>query len=393
MPDRISKHPTFRGERFPMIRTIADVEASIVADKGIRALPHDDITIVRYLINSSDVFTTILDAECRGLIFDAETGELLSRPLHKFFNLFERELPEEVDFSTPGDALEKLDGSMMGAFENERGLFFHTRGGRSRQSRHVDEFASPAHRAAAKDAIDAGYSPSFEHIGPGNRIVIDYDEEDLRLITLRHRLTGVYNDALARDLAHAHGINMPRVIASQLSSTSDLLDFIAESKDRTDLEGGILAFPDGYRLKMKFMPYIHKHKILSFIHIQKNALRAVLDDVLDDVVPSLFSDQAEFLNAYASDLLQVLMDAARDIETAVGEVSHLERRYAVEALNKRFAKEVAPIAIACLKGRPAFESITAKLSKECKTNDRAAAIVKEWSLRPYEPPAGLFPAD
>jgi RNA ligase len=50
--------------------------------------------------------------ECRGLIFNAETGEVISRRLHKFFNI--GELPEtqaeKVDITRPHIILEKMDG-------------------------------------------------------------------------------------------------------------------------------------------------------------------------------------------------------------------------------------------------------------------------------------------
>jgi len=58
--------------------------------------------------------------ECRGLIFDAKTGELLSRRFHKFFNINEKEesmLENMTDLSGGHIILEKLDGSMIGTIE------------------------------------------------------------------------------------------------------------------------------------------------------------------------------------------------------------------------------------------------------------------------------------
>lgn len=50
--------------------------------------------------------------ECRGLIFCAETHKVISRRLHKFFNI--GELPETqaelIDITRPHIILEKMDG-------------------------------------------------------------------------------------------------------------------------------------------------------------------------------------------------------------------------------------------------------------------------------------------
>ena len=56
--------------------------------------------------------------ECRGLIFHAETGKLLSRRFHKFFNVNELDETdaEVIDLSKPYVLLEKLDGSFIAPY-------------------------------------------------------------------------------------------------------------------------------------------------------------------------------------------------------------------------------------------------------------------------------------
>lgn len=50
--------------------------------------------------------------ECRGLIFNKETGKVVARRLHKFFNIGESEETQanKIDFSLPHVLVEKVDG-------------------------------------------------------------------------------------------------------------------------------------------------------------------------------------------------------------------------------------------------------------------------------------------
>lgn len=50
--------------------------------------------------------------ECRGLIFDAQTGKLLSRRFHKFFNIGQNEenASEKLNWNDEYVVVEKYDG-------------------------------------------------------------------------------------------------------------------------------------------------------------------------------------------------------------------------------------------------------------------------------------------
>ena len=155
-----------------------------------------------------DSFQTAADLEARGLVFEKATGKLLSRPLHKFFNLGEREGLAILDQAGPWRLDEKRDGSMIGAFFYKGELYFHTRGGVSSQARAALGIASAGVRALAKAAFDDGMTPIFEWTSPENRVVIPYDRSELTLLALRDRTTGRYNDALARDLCATHNLSL-----------------------------------------------------------------------------------------------------------------------------------------------------------------------------------------
>jgi tRNA splicing ligase len=119
-----------KNHTFPTIRNITDVLPFIEGVDEFKVIRKDWYTVINYVVALEDTFPSIevaggsakmrkerqLEAamrrECRGLVFDNVTGELLSRPYHKFFNVNEK--PEthvnKVNLATPHVILEKLDG-------------------------------------------------------------------------------------------------------------------------------------------------------------------------------------------------------------------------------------------------------------------------------------------
>ena len=75
--------------RFPIIKLIDDVLPHIQENDNFSVNKKDDYVVIDYILNTPDLFNNSIEKECRGIIFH-EDGHLLSRPLHKFFNLNER---------------------------------------------------------------------------------------------------------------------------------------------------------------------------------------------------------------------------------------------------------------------------------------------------------------
>ena len=68
-----------------------------------------NMVLLKYNQRESD-FTQDIVRECRGLILDADTNEVICHPFEKFFNLGEQ-CASEIDWST-AFVSEKLDGSL-----------------------------------------------------------------------------------------------------------------------------------------------------------------------------------------------------------------------------------------------------------------------------------------
>lgn len=186
---------------YPEIRHINDILPYIQDSPEFIVAEKEGYKVLNYVVATHDTFPSgdIHRRECRGLIFDSETGKITRRPLHKFHNIGEREdtMLDNIDFSKSHKIFEKLDGSMIAPFEIGIGsgiIRFGTKMGVTDVSMQAEVFVSenPRYMNFAKWCISNEITPIFEWVSNQQRIVLDYPKDDLILIAARHMVTGEY---------------------------------------------------------------------------------------------------------------------------------------------------------------------------------------------------------
>jgi RNA ligase len=200
---------------FPHITNIADVLPAIEGRDEFVVAKKEGYTVINYNVMMADTFPDVetdydefsssvdpniakIRRECRGIIFDTETGDIIRRPFHKFFNVNEREETQDhvIDLSRPHAILEKLDGSMIAVFSHEGKLIWGTKMVAQDFHELVEQFIKSSnidYEGFCWETINSGYTPIFEWMHPQKRIVIDYGKEpNLILTAIRHIVTGQY---------------------------------------------------------------------------------------------------------------------------------------------------------------------------------------------------------
>jgi len=196
--------------RFPIIKNADQVLKAIDGNHAfiVKRDEENDLLIINYVLNTPDTFPPFGDdpvenerlallRECRGITFRLSTGELISRPLHKFFNIGERRDvdPEAIDFNKPHRILTKLDGSMLRPIMTKNGLRWGTKMGVTDVAKIAEEFINnnnTQYNDFATWCIKSDLTPIFEWCSLKQRIVISYSEDNLILIAVRHNFTGEY---------------------------------------------------------------------------------------------------------------------------------------------------------------------------------------------------------
>ena len=245
--------------------------------------------------------------QCRGLVTNTK-GEIVARPFKKFFN-YEEHKPEDLP-NENFEVYEKMDGSLGILFYYEEELtderryniwfnnnyetgmerFFDPNNLPDFDNTYYDptpktkgvwilatrgSFTSPQaikgrellekydYNRLAKD-----YKYLLEIIYPENRIVCNYDFEDLILLGMIHTKTGdevnIHNDnnedIRLKNLIKNLNINVVTLYKTWGEGYDLLKDEISNDK-----EGYVIRFKNGFRMKIKGDEYIRLHRILTNI--------------------------------------------------------------------------------------------------------------------------------
>jgi RNA ligase len=277
---------------------IQDVDGFILAEK-------DWGWVANYVQMGPHVFPEVkteadaIRRECRGLIF-SKNGQLISRPLHKFFNIGEREetLSEKVDLTQPHVILEKLDGSMIRPIPMDGAFRLGTKMGITDVSMQAEVWLAdhPRYQEYIYWLLSHNVTPIFEWCSRKQRIVIDYPEDRLVLIAVRHNYTGEYTPygMLQTDAAY-YGLDLVKTYPGTVSSMEHL---IAETHDMQGQEGWVIRFEDGHMLKLKASEYVTIHKAKENILREKGVIEMLLDEKSDDVKPFLIEEDRRHLEEY-----------------------------------------------------------------------------------------------
>ena len=333
---------------FPNIYNIDDVLWAIEGRDEFVVAEKDGYTVINYNVMMADTFPAIegntaervlatTRRECRGIIFDSKTGDVIRRPFHKFFNVNEREETQDhvVDLSRPHTILEKLDGSMIAPFIVNGEMIWGTKMGATDVAKPVEEFVwqNYAYETFAEDMISQGLTPIFEWCSRKQRIVLDYKEDQLILVAMRDMVKGNYipYDSMCQ-AARVYRIPFVRAFEPQ-TDMKYLLEYV---RDQEDLEGYVVRFDDGHMLKLKCQWYLQIHKAKEAILQDRNIVELILENHLDDVKAHLPAEDRDRLTKFESDFNVCVGIVVQDILDIMSELddSDIDR--------KTFAVEMAP---------------------------------------------------
>jgi RNA ligase len=198
---------------------------------------------------------------CRGLILDNE-GNVVAKSFNKFFNLEEHK-PEEIP-NESFDVFEKLDGS-LGILFNYNGEWILATKGSFTSDQAVKGMEML--KKYRYERLLPGFTYLFEILYIQNRIVCQYDYEDLILLGVIDNNDGqevrIHDDRVHlggnrfKNLYENLGFKMVKKYDG-ISDYKTLKSLISE-----DREGYVIRFENGFRMKIKGEEYVRLHRILT----------------------------------------------------------------------------------------------------------------------------------
>lgn len=286
---------------FPYIENLSKMKSILEAKPELRLIDSGLGTLsVAYNISDRNTFKDPLACEARGITFDKETGNIIGRPLHKFFNLGEREdtLKNNVNFSDIFSIWDKIDGTMISLHRVNGNLAVKTKKSfLSNEAKRATQFLSkPENQNILKfcnELVDE-FTPVFEFTDPENTIVISHKKMDVVLLHVRHIKTGSYipyNDPDLTALVEKYNVKRlsPLNLKQTEKGTLDIDSVLEDLKVIEGIEGYVMQFNDGRMIKIKSDWYNAQHRAEAGLR-ERDVVKMFLDGTLDDVKGALKTD-------------------------------------------------------------------------------------------------------
>jgi T4 RnlA family RNA ligase len=236
--------------------------------------------------------------ECRGLIFDEQTGTVIARGFHKFHNLngAPKYMSGVVDMTQPYIVLEKLDGSMLRPVRPRHlrnpgdPIRWGTMMGWTLIAKQVDTYVDSVNDTLHYHDLvfwceEQDVTPIFEWCSRKQTIIIDYPTDKLVLTAVRSNVTGQYMkyDELV-ELGKKYNVPVVNDFKREIKS---LKDFGAYVRDIKNMEGFVIRFENGHMLKMKADEYCAIHHSKEIIAQEKDIIDLIVNKKIDDIIPVL----------------------------------------------------------------------------------------------------------
>lgn len=273
------------------LMALADNEAFYFRDfvKGDRTY-----RIFSYRLASYTDFLAPNALECRGIMYDV-TNEpvLVSRPMEKFFNLYENPLTMDLDLSTVVGIELKADGSLISTYMHNDELMLKSKASlNSDQALAAMKWLARPESEAFHDELHSvallGNTVNLEWCAPDNRIVIAYMEPVLTVLNIRNNDSGEYLSL--NNITHTYPEIEKRHV-DVVDVDEDPVDFVNSITSMKGVEGYVVRLASGQRVKIKTEWYFAQHLERVLIYSPRCLFEAVLEETTDDLRAQFHRDQ------------------------------------------------------------------------------------------------------
>lgn len=315
-------------------------------------------TIISYMVSDDELWKAPLGIETRGITFNTETGELVSLPFEKFFNVNEKEHTQShiVEYWMRKDIpyiATKMDGSMITPVLVGDKVFLKTKKSFfSDVAILAQESMTTSVEALCRYFLTEGFTPIFEFTHPDNRVVVDYgDSAQFTLIAARNMNNGEYIGQEALDYhASTFGLKRPKwFICHDLNELTDKVD-------SHEGEEGWVIYVAGNRYKVKTKWYIDRHRLIDVR--ERDIAEYCLDETLDDLIPNLIAGGADMsaIRKIEHNVASALAHFAYEIDVLSERAREIpEGKERAEWVNSK-AGELAGFVFRCALGNPLDET-------------------------------------
>lgn len=285
--------------------------------------------------------------KCRGLITDVN-GSIVAKGYDKFFNYAEHNASELPLGKTNFVIETKLDGSLLIVFRYEDQVVYSTRGSfYSDQSFLGEKLFKELY---SEDWIEDGKTYLFELIGPSNRIVNIYPEDDLILTGILDSQSGLDVDSDKPFKRVEKHEMIGEIFGDELYEKLQSLNIQNE-------EGFVIKCPEPgiptWMCKIKFSDYCRLHKLIT--GFSNRSLWECLSQgqTIDEIIENVPDEFFNFVHKTKNDLETAYSKISLRANEAYMQTVGYETRKDQALFLKEHYADVAGIVFQMLDGRDA----------------------------------------
>lgn len=307
------------------------------------------VIIVAYQISDNEMWTKQHAIETRGITFLESTGECISRPFEKFFNLGENEWTQQSNLVFDDSTLiqEKRDGSMITPVLINSEVFWKTKKSfyssvaleAEKYINSIPKNQNPDYTTFSQECLYPGYTPIFEFTSLNSKIVIDYGQTpSLTLLAIRNIVTGEYIENFDSFYVNENKSINPIVFygipcIKTYNPECSIQDFIKQIPSQKHIEGYVIHCKDKsdkkVKVKVKTQWYIDNHHVMTDLR-ERDVVEAALNETLDDIksTVSLSSVSIDEINAIEHRYAQIMESIIEQTEALAAKLKVLSRKEA-----------------------------------------------------------------
>lgn len=286
-------------QRYLQTKTLDDLKQDYAISSWIQ--PELGVVTLNYNQIMSPMEEPIVQ-ECRALTLALADWRVVSWPLARFFNWGQSQVPSEFNYSR-FKVYEKLDGSLIHFYHlPQHGWVCGTRSVPDANTR-MDDTQLTFRRLVEQTITEMGFTwdsfvsqlnPAccygYELTAPENRVVVDYPDRHLTLLTVRDLST--LDEIPVEEWAQQTGYVGPVVPYYGIFSDIAALHADAQKRDPLKHEGFVLVDEAFHRIKLKAEAYFFmSSRRDSLTKSNRARIELILADAADDVLPTLSAHQ------------------------------------------------------------------------------------------------------
>ena len=299
--------------------------------------------------------------QCRGIVFNSTTGEIVAHPFDKFFNYQEIYcqdglaqigkilscIPHFEPRMTPSfTAMEKVDGSLGILFNFEGQWIIKTQGSFiAEQSFWANQWLK---ENVDLSKLDKSCTYCFEIVYKGDLHVVKYDYEGLVLLSVFDKNHREYSVSELEAVAKSIGVRFVKIY--EFNNINECIEFA--SKMDGNNEGFVITFQNGFKVKAKSAEYLelfHRMSCITYKEIRDhfNEEKGVIDPDYFAEIPEELVD----LRKFALSINERVAEVYREVVAASAEATLVstESRFRYEYLCKNHKNYIVAPAMELIK--------------------------------------------